>query len=271
VLYNGPEPKLTLALQAAIAVLIIACPCALGLATPTAIMVGTGKAAEYGILVRGGEALESARRINAIVLDKTGTLTRGQPVVTDIVPSNGMAGQDLLRVSAAAEVGSEHPLAQAIVQHARDVGLTLPEPQQFQAYPGLGVQARVEDREVLIGNARFFADYGLGLDGVATDAPAGSIYVAVDGAPAGRIVVADTLRPEARQAVAQMQVMGLETYMLTGDNKATAEAIAQQAGIKHIIAEVLPDQKAATIQRLQSEGKIVAMVGDGINDSPALA
>ncbi len=275
----GPEPRLTLALTAAIAVLIIACPCSLGLATPAAIIVGTGKAAEHGILIRGGEALEQARRITAIVLDKTGTLTRGVPRVTRVVPAGGQTESDVLRLAASAEIGSEHPVGEAIVGRARELGITLPRAQGFRSHTGRGVSALVEGRRLFVGNRALMQEEGISLDGLAAQADelseggATPLYVAVDGRGAGVIAVADTLRPESCTAVDQLQALGLDVWMLTGDTRSTAAAIAREAGIDqaHVLAEVLPDQKSATIRRLQHDGRVVAMVGDGINDAPALA
>ena len=269
--------SLTFAVTVAIAVLIIACPCALGLATPTAIMVGTGKAAEHGILVKGGEALEMTRRINTIVLDKTGTLTLGKPTVTRIVPSNGLSENELLRLVAAAELGSEHPLGEAIVNRAHELGLELPKTERFASVTGKGIEAVVEGRELYIGNRSLMEGRGVQMNGLVEQADvlardgATPMYVAVNGLSAGIIAVADTLKPESHDAVAQLKALGLEVWMLTGDNKGTAEAIAREVGIEHVLAEVLPEEKSAKVQELQAQGKTVAMVGDGINDAPALA
>jgi Cu+-exporting ATPase len=269
--------SLSFAVTVAIAVLIIACPCALGLATPTAIMVGTGKAAEHGILVKGGEALEMTRRIDTIVLDKTGTLTRGKPTVTQIVTTNGRPEHELLRLVAAAELGSEHPLGEAIVNHANELGLELPKTERFTSVTGKGIEAVVDGHELVIGNRSLMQQRGVEMNGLVEQADvlarngATPMYVAIDGASAGIIAVADSLKPESREAVSQLKALGLEVWMLTGDNQGTAEAIAREVGIEHVLAEVLPEEKSAKVQQLQAGGKTVAMVGDGINDAPALA
>ena len=273
----GPDPQLTFAITAMVSVLVIACPCALGLAAPTAIMVGTGKAAENGILVRGGEALEQTRRIDTIVLDKTGTLTRGKPAVTKILPYNGWNDWDVLRLTAAMEVNSEHPLGEAIVERARQLGIDLPATESFDSITGQGVTATVDGHQMLAGNLKLMSSNGVPIAAVAIESAtlakegATPLFVAIDGEIAGVIALADTLKPETPEAIAQLKALGLDVWMLTGDNKGTAEAIAHSAGIDQVIAEVLPEQKSAKIQELQAQGKIVAMVGDGINDAPALA
>jgi len=259
-----------------VTVLIIACPCALGLATPTAIMVGTGRAAEMGILIKGGEVLERAHALTAIVLDKTGTLTHGQAVVTGIIALD-IDENELLRLAAAAEVGSEHPLGDAVVREARARNLTLPAATDFQAIPGQGIQARVEERGLLLGNALLLETRAVAMDRLEErdiklpDAGNTPLYVAIDGRLAGVIAVADTVRPNAVIAVRQLKRLGLTTVMLTGDHRRVAEAIAAQVGVDRVIAEVLPQHKAEEVKRLQAEGAVTAMVGDGINDAPALA
>jgi Cu+-exporting ATPase len=272
----GPDATgVSLGIGTAMAVLIIACPCALGLATPTAIMVGTGKAAELGILVSGGEALEQARRLTTVVLDKTGTITRGRPSLTAVHPAPGVDADEVLMLAAAAETGSEHPLGAAVVAAARERGLALPALTSFDAEPGAGLRAAVGPHEVLVGNDVLLAGLDLGalrpLAARLADEGATPVYVAVDGRPAGVLGVADAVKPESAEAVAQLRALGLEVWMLTGDNARTAAVVARQVGIEHVLAGVRPADKAAHVARLQSEGAVVAMVGDGINDAPALA
>ncbi|NKB81440.1 MAG: heavy metal translocating P-type ATPase [Nitrospirales bacterium] len=272
----GPSPAFTFALLAFVTVLIIACPCALGLATPTAIMVGMGRGAEQGILIRDAEALETAHGLDTIVFDKTGTLTLGMPRVTDVISPN-MDQRELLYLAASVECRSEHPLAQAIVEWAKEEKLALEDPTNFSAMPGQGVEASVAGRSVLIGTAKLMVDRSLVLNdlGAMADhlATVGKtpIFVAVDGEVQGVIALADMLRPEAKEAIEALQKAGLATVMLTGDNQRVADAIAAELDIAHVMAEVLPDQKSTEIQTMQAAGKRVAMVGDGINDAPALA
>jgi Cu+-exporting ATPase len=274
----GPDTgRLTMAIGTTIAVLIIACPCALGLATPTAVMVGTGKAAELGILIGDGRALEQAQRLTAVVLDKTGTVTRGRPSVTGVTTTGRWSEDDVLALAAAAETGSEHPLGEAVVAAARDRGLTLPTVERFEALPGSGIDAVVGGRRVHIGNRALMAGAGVDVSPVDDDADAAAragatpVLVAVDDDLAGLIRVADTVRPESAEAIAQLKALGLQVWMLTGDNEVTARAIAAQVGIDHVLADVRPSQKAEKIVALQGDGQIVAMCGDGINDAPALA
>ncbi|MGH7422733.1 MAG: HAD-IC family P-type ATPase, partial [Candidatus Methylomirabilales bacterium] len=312
----GPVPALVFALSNLMAVLLIACPCAIGLAAPTAVMVGVGKAAEHGILFRGAEALEVTSRLTSVVLDKTGTLTRGEPSVTDIIVSRPMtddrrpttegegprsnvhgrtsddripqssvlrpqtldsAQRELLRLAASAERGSEHPLGESIVARAKAEGLALVTPEGFEAIPGHGVRSTVEGRRLVLGNLRLMQEQGFRLDGWAEEgerlAAQGKtpVFLGVDGALTGMIAVADTLKPHAREAVAALQRLGLQVAMMSGDSRRTAEAIAREVGIDRVLAEVLPEEKASEVRKLQAEGHVVAMVGDGINDAPALA
>ncbi|BFH59912.1 heavy metal translocating P-type ATPase [Paenibacillus azoreducens] len=278
--YFGVEPgQFAPALEKAIAVLVIACPCALGLATPTSIMAGSGRAAEFGILFKGGEHLESAQAIEVVVLDKTGTVTSGKPVLTDVIPAPLMTEQSLLRMTAAVERQSEHPLAEAIVAGARDrsKALPLPEAKDFDNLPGYGVSARVDGRAVLVGTRKLMAERSIPVEAALPamrqleDAGKTAMLVAIDGKYAGMVAVADTIKETSREAVSRLQDMGIEVIMITGDNERTAKAIASQAGIHHVLAEVLPEGKAEEVRKLQQTGKRIAMVGDGINDAPALA
>ncbi|OHD72671.1 MAG: copper-translocating P-type ATPase [Spirochaetes bacterium RBG_13_68_11] len=259
------------------AVLVIACPCALGLATPTAIMVGTGKGAENGILIKGGAALEEAHRIQTVVLDKTGTITEGAPVVTDVLPADGIGEDALLQLAASAEKGSEHPLGDAILLRAEERGVAVLPLEAFQALPGRGIEARIGGKQVLLGNGKLMGErsVGLGQLSATSDRLAAHgktpMFVAVDGRPAGIIAVADVPKQSSAAAVAKMREIGLEVVMITGDNSRTAQAIADQVGVDRVFAEVLPGEKAESVKRLQAEGRKVAMVGDGINDAAALA
>jgi Cu+-exporting ATPase len=275
--FVGPAPALTFAFLNFVAVLIIACPCALGLATPTAIMVGTGKGAEHGILVKNGEALERAHQIKTVLLDKTGTLTRGEPVVTDIITAHSFSQEEALRLAASAEHNSEHPLGEAVVKAALEKKLELSPSSDFNAVPGQGIEALVEGKKLLLGNVGLMKERGFSLNGLEETAAKlfeegkTVMFLGLDSQVAGIIALADTLKPNAKEALQALRKIGIETAMLTGDNRRTAEAIAREAGIDQVLAEVLPEHKASEVKKLQDDRKVVAMVGDGINDAPALA
>lgn len=265
-------------LEKAIAVLVIACPCALGLATPTSVMAGSGRAAEYGILFKGGEHLESAQQIQTVVLDKTGTVTQGKPVLTDVITAQDWTEAELLKWVGAAEQSSEHPLAEAIVAGIRDKGIVLSQSEQFENIPGYGVRARVQGQEILVGTRRLLADAHVEVTEAAArqmneleELGRTAMLIAVDGRWAGIVAVADTIKDTSREAIQRLQAMNIDVIMITGDNERTARAVADQAGIQHVLAEVLPEGKAAEVKKLQDSGLKVAMVGDGINDAPALA
>ncbi len=259
----------------AVAVLVIACPCALGLATPTAIMVGTGKGAENGILIKSGEHLERAHKMDTIVLDKTGTITKGEPEVTDIITFNGMDRDELLRIAASVEKVSEHPLGQAIVRKGEEELLIIKAPESFEAIPGKGLKARLEGKEVYIGNRKLMEEAGISIGGaeelsrLETEGKT-AMLVGIDGSISGIIAVADQIKDSSKKAIEELKNMGLEVYMITGDNQRTAKAIAEEVGIKNVLAEVLPENKAEVVEAIKAEGKLVGMVGDGINDAPAL-
>jgi Cu+-exporting ATPase len=276
----GPQPAISYALIVAVTTMIIACPCALGMATPMSLTTGIGLGATHGILIRGGDALQTARGLDALILDKTGTITHGKPVLTDVVLAQGNPGtseNEILRLAAAVEKGSEHPLAAAIVEAAESRGLSLSQVESFNAIPGHGVEAKVEGRTMLLGNLKLMRDRSVavgGLEAQATrlaDEGKTPMYVALDGTVAGLVAVADTVKEDSAAAVRVLRRMGLEVVMITGDNERTAKAIARQVGIDRVMAEVLPQDKAHNVQKLQLEGKKVGMVGDGVNDAPALA
>lgn len=272
---SGKSPVFSLTIF--ISVLVIACPCALGLATPTAIMVGTGRGAEYGVLFKSGGALETAHKIKTIVFDKTGTITEGKPRVTDIIVSNGYDQNNVLMLAASAEKGSEHPLGEAIVNAASDKGLEFFDAESFKAIPGHGIEADIARKHVVLGNSRLLQERGISIENMGDNAQKLSaegktpMYVSVDNEMAGIIAVADTVKGNSRRAIELLHKMGIEVAMITGDNKETAEAISKEVGIDRVLAEVLPEDKANEVKKLQGEGKKVAMVGDGINDAPALA
>ncbi len=273
----GPDPKLTYILVTTVAVLIIACPCALGLATPISVMVGVGKAAEYGVLIRKGDALQKAGQLTTVVLDKTGTITEGKPVVTALETSEGSSEEELLRIAASVEVNSEHPLAEAVVEASKEKGLELSSIESFEAISGHGVRALYEQKEVLLGNSKLMEDKGVKLGSLQSRSEELSklgqtvIFVSLDGKPLGLLGISDPIKTDSKDAIKRLQDSGIKVVMLTGDNRATAGTVANLVGVDDFIAEVLPQDKANEITKLQERGEKVAMVGDGINDAPALA
>ena len=273
----GPEPRFAYGLDAAVAVLIIACPCALGLATPMSIMVGVGRGAGLGVLIKNAEALEHMEKVDTLVVDKTGTLTEGRPAVTQIVPAPGFDEAELLRLAASVERASEHPLALAIVEAAKDRGIPTSDVTDFDSPTGRGALGTVDGRRIVLGNARFLSEEGIATDALAEQADAlrrdgaTAIFIGVDGTVGGAFAIADPVKQTTPEALAALKAEGIRVVMLTGDNRTTAEAVARRLGIDDVEAEVLPDQKSAVVARLKSEGRVVAMAGDGVNDAPALA
>jgi len=273
----GPEPRFAFGLVAAVSVLIIACPCALGLATPMSIMVGVGRGAQMGVLVKSAEALERMERIDTLVVDKTGTLTEGKPKVVAVVPTTGYSEADVLRLAASVERASEHPLADAIVNAAKERAIETAEVGDFESPAGKGALGTVEGRKVLLGNAAFMHAQGVDASALETEAErargegATVINMAVDGKLAGILAIADPIKPSTPEALRTLAAEGVCVIMLTGDNRTTAQAVARRLGIAEVEAEVLPDQKSAVVARLQKQGRVVAMAGDGVNDAPALA
>jgi Cu+-exporting ATPase len=273
----GPEPRMAFGLVAAVSVLIIACPCALGLATPMSIMVGVGRGAQAGVLIKNAEALERMEKIDTLVVDKTGTLTEGKPKVVTIVPAEGFSEDDVLRLAASVERASEHPLADAIVRAAKERNLALGQVEQFDSPTGKGATGKVDGQSIVLGNARYLASIGIETRSLDTEAErlradgATVINMAVDGRPAGLFAIADPVKASTPQALKDLAADGIKVIMLTGDNRTTANAVARRLGIADVEAEVLPDQKSAVVTRLQKAGRAVAMAGDGVNDAPALA